>query len=348
MKTLGLIKWIAFASVLLLASCKDVAKGGASSVVTGATNEILVVMNKALWDGAVGDSLRTYLEQPQFGLPQPEPMFDLINLPLANFEKNVRLHRNVLMVEISPRVDTATLLFNDSPWARSQKVFKIVAPNETAFYEVFDANKERIMGVFLKAERDRMIEVYKKNSDVSIFNTFKNKYHMILNIPGGYIINKDTNDFVWISSETRVDSKGVIFFQENYTSQSQFNYQIIIDRVNEELKKYIPGPLKNSWMALDTQTPVTASTYNYTGGHYAVVIKGLWTVVNDFMGGPFVLNVVLDEAHNRVIYMMGYVYAPDGKKRNMLRQVESIVYTMNIDYEKTDKEIIERETEEKK
>ena len=31
---------------------------------------------------------------------------------------------------------------------------------------------------------------------------------------------------------------------------------------------------------------------------------------------------------------MGYVYAPEDKKRNLLRQVESIVFSMNLDYEK--------------
>ena len=46
--------------------------------------------------------------------------------------------------------------------------------------------------------------------------------------------------------------------------------------------------------------------------HYALLIRGLWTAENDFMGGPFVLNVVLDEKNSRIIYMMGYVYAPDG------------------------------------
>ena len=44
------------------------------------------------------------------------------------------------------------------------------------------------------------------------------------------------------------------------------------------------------------------------------------------------LNVVLDQKNSRIIYMMGYVYAPDGKKRNMLRQVESIVFSMQLDY----------------
>ena len=35
--------------------------------------------------------------------------------------------------------------------------------------------------------------------------------------------------------------------------------------------------------------------------------------------------------------MMGYVYAPDGKKRNMVRQVESILYSMKLDFPEEEK-----------
>lgn len=334
MKIKPVISFLLFAAALTTTSCKESGRKAMLPAVSGSTNELLVIMNKALWDGPAGDSVKTYFGQSQLGLPQPEPMFDVLNLPLSNFDKNVKSHRNVLIVEISGKVDSAGIIFRESPWAASQKYFKISAPNDSVFYRLFDANKEKMMSVFLKAERDRLVNVYKKNPDTEIFNTFKNKYHIILDCPGGYKINKDTSDFIWISSETKVDSRGIVFFQEEYKDQSQLNYQVILDRVNEMLKTYIPGPLANTWMALDLETPVTAATYNYAGLYYAVMEKGLWIVQNDYMGGPFVLNVVLDEARNRVIYMMGYVYAPDGKKRNMLRQVESILFTMEINYDK--------------
>lgn len=315
-----------------LISCKE--GGGrkaALQAVTGSVNEILVITPKVRWDGPIGDSIRAYFGQPQMGLPQGEPVFDLISLPMSNFDKTVKAHRNVLIVSLKSSVDTASITYSDSPWARSQKVFRIVAPTEEAFYKVFDANKEKIMRVFLAAERDRLIDIYKSSPNTKVFDTFRDEYDMLLYCPGGYNINKDTADFVWTSYETRVDSRGFIFFEEPYESVSQLEYQVILDEVNEKLKQFIPGPLDSTWMALDMVTPMTAANYQYAGKHYAWLIKGLWQVENDYMGGPFVLNVVLDQKNNRVLYMMGYVYAPDGKKRNLLRQVESIVYSMNID-----------------
>ena len=71
--------------------------------------------------------------------------------------------------------------------------------------------------------------------------------------------------------------------------------------------------------------------YQYNG-HYAILFRGLWTVVNDFMAGPYELNVVLDQENDRVIYMMGYVYYPNEEKRDMMKQVDAVLNTMVIDY----------------
>lgn len=306
-------------------SCKD--PKPALPSLSGSTHEILVVMDKSQWNGPIGDSVKYWFRQEQIGLPQPEPVFDVLNLPTAFFEKNVKAYRNILFVNISPEVDSASLIFKESPWAKTQKYFQINAPDNKAFLRVFDANKQKITDVFLKAEKDRLMDVYKRKPEAKVAALFKDKYNISLSVPSGYVINKDLKDFVWISYETQVDSRGIIFFQRRYSNLNMFQYQHILDTVNAVLEANIPGPLPKTYMALDTVAPIVSRTYNYDEVHYAVLMKGLWTVVNDFMGGPFVLNVILDEKYNRVIYMLGYVYAPDGKKRNMIRQVEAAMFT---------------------
>lgn len=337
MKTISLIK-TAVLVILTVAgiSCKNKAATGLSNL-SGSVNEILVVMDKNEWNGPAGDTVKTWFMQEQLGLPQPEPVFDVLNLPLPSFDKNVKGYRNVLMVKISPDIDSATIRFKESPWAKTQKYFEIQAPNDREFIRVFDAHKQSMTDVFLKAEQDRLISVYKNKPNTAIYNLFKNKYHMYLACPGDYIINKDTTNFVWISRETRKDSRGIIFFQKEYKDVAQLQYQAIVDTVNAELERYIPGPLPRTYMALDTVAPIDSKVYNFDGDHYAVLMRGLWMVVNDYMGGPYVLNVVVDIQNNRIVYMMGYVYAPEDKKRNRLRQVEAILFTAGVDYNEAGK-----------
>ena len=176
MKIRILVSLLVLTLSYFLFSCKEGGGGRRSALppVSGSTNELLVVMPKTLWEGHVGDTIKEFFGQPQLGLPQGEPVFDLINLPPSNFEKNVRFHRNILTVSIKDKVDTASIVFHESPWARSQKIFQISAPDVEAFYKIFNANKNKMMNVYLKAERDRLIEVYKKIPDTKIFNMFKN------------------------------------------------------------------------------------------------------------------------------------------------------------------------------
>lgn len=326
MKTIALIRLLASAVVFCTAvSCKD--QKPPVSNFSGSTNEVLVIMDKNDWDSSAGDTVKDWFRQEQPGLPQPEPVFDIINLPRSSFEGNIKAYRNIVYTEISPAVKEPVFEFKESPWIKTQKYFRIAAPDKESFIREFNAHKEEMLRVFLKAEQDRRIAYYKQKPDPKIAGFLKDKYKLTCYIPSGYNINKESENFVWISRETKVDSRGLVIIQRKYEGMDQFQYQRIIDTVNAELQRHIPGPLAGSYMAIDTVTPLMAKTYNYDEDHYAVMMRGLWTVVNDFMGGPFVLNVVLDEKNDRVMYMMGYVYAPDDKKRNMVRQVEAILFS---------------------
>lgn len=222
----------------------------------------------------------------------------------------------------------------DSPWSISQKVYKISAPDNEEFLSIFSKYKETMMNTFLVAERNRIAAINRKSADEKIFNHMRDKYKVKLYCPKGYKLNKDADDnFVWISYETAHYSRGIIFMQEQYESEDQLNHHIILDQFNLALQKHIPGPLDSTWMNIDPQQPMLVNQYNYNKKYYSIMLKGLWHVENDFMGGPFILNTVLDTGANRIIYMFGYIYAPEDKKRNMTSQVEAIVSSFKINYD---------------
>jgi hypothetical protein len=63
---------------------------------------------------------------------------------------------------------------------------------------------------------------------------------------------------------------------------------------------------------------------------YAVEIRGIWKVHNDFMGGPFVSYTFVNPNNNKIITLYGYVYKPNTEKRDLLRQVETILYSVSF------------------
>ena len=314
--------------VVLFCSCNK-SKKAMQPGISGNSYEIMAVMNKTLWESTVGDTLRSVFMQDMAGLPQEEPLFNMVNIPLTYFDQELKTHRNVLQVVISKDVKDANIIFKKNAWARHQMYVKMLAKDSESFYSLLSENKDKLLSLFLGEELSRLKSYYTKYPNSQIFNNLKNNYGFTLSIPKGYNLNVDTTKFVWISSETPKNSRGLMAYSYPYTAQSQFEANNLIKKRNQLLKKYIPGPTDGSYMSTDTVTPLSVKQYEFNG-LYALEIRGLWKVENDYMGGPFVNLSVLDEKNNRIVCVDGYVYAPQEDKRNLIRQVEAIMHTLDF------------------
>jgi len=67
-------------------------------------------------------------------------------------------------------------------------------------------------------------------------------------------------------------------------------------------------------------------------GEYIVEIAGLWRVVNDKMGGPFVSISRLNPSKTKIITIEGYVYAPNFRKGDFIRELKAMIYSLKWDY----------------
>ena len=72
----------------------------------------------------------------------------------------------------------------------------------------------------------------------------------------------------------------------------------------------------------------------YPNGRYVQVVRGLWEMENDIMGGPFVSHSVVDEINNRVIVVEAFLYAPNRKKGSMMRKLEASLFTLKLPADK--------------
>ena len=57
-------------------------------------------------------------------------------------------------------------------------------------------------------------------------------------------------------------------------------------------------------------------------------IRCWWEVANDFMGGPMVCFVNVDNATGKATVIMFAVYAPEEPQRNLIRELEHLIYTI--------------------
>lgn len=305
--------------------------------ITGKAGELVVVISDDSWNGKPGELLRRTLAQPNASLPQQEPLFNLVNVPHAGFKSIFRSTRNILQTSISSNVDTVGVVIKDDVWAYPQATVEIKAKNAEQFAEIFNANSDLILSYFLSAEKERLTLNYAKYYEKGVYNVLNDKFGVTMKVSPGFEIVDQQQDFIWFKFETPEISQGIVLYTLPYVSDSTFTVDFLVSARDSILKANVPGPTKGSYMSTEKSFDQVFNIFEHNG-NYASEMRGLWRVENDFMGGPYISIAVLDASKQRVVVAFGYVYAPSKDKRNFLRQVEAMIYSLKLnDQQKNDK-----------
>lgn len=332
--------YLLFLPALLIAVIFACSGGGTHmhKNITGNAGEMVVVISKESWESAPGKLIRETLAQPHPGLPQDEPLFDIIDVPHAAFKDIFRSTRNIIQTSISPNTDTEGITFTDDVWAYPQATVQINAKNADNFIRIFNENSEKIISYFLAAERERLTINYEKYYEKAVYNVLEKDFKVTMKVPPGFVIAKQDKDFIWYKFESPDISQGIILYTFPYVSDSAFqeSYQL---RIRDSLLKiHVPGPAEGSYMSTEKRLEQMNTVFEHDG-NYAAEMRGLWRVENDFMGGPYISLAALDAANQRVVNAFGYVYAPSKNKRNFLRQVEAMIYSLKFNNQKENDKI---------
>lgn len=313
---------------MLIFSCNS-KPGARMETITGKSGEVIVLIGKETWKGKTGSVIRQVLAQPQSSLPQEEPMFNLIDVPPEAFKDLFKTSRNILTVKISSTYTEPKVEFTNDTWAYPQAVINIQASSPENFEELFRENGDKIIAYFLKAEKDRLKMTYKASHEKGVYKTLLDDYKIKLYVPTGFNIVKKDSDFVWIRYDTPLITQNILIYTYPYDSDSAFTTNYQLAKRNLYTKTHVKGAIPGSYMTTEMELPCDFNIFKYNG-NYASEMRGLWRVENDFMGGPFISLSALDASRRRVVTVEGNVFAPKNNKRNYLRQVEAMVYSLEF------------------
>ncbi len=316
---------ICILTAVLSTACTE--KLGEKPSSSGKTCEILVVADRSLVESSVGDTLKAFFMQEQEGLNQSEPLFTMPYLSLSAFEdaSMFQAHRNIIMININDTCKEKLEVIKNYK-SQPQIVFILNAPNKDAFFHLFSEKKELIKATFDETERVRINKAFKRIEEISARKAVRKIFNFSMIFPNGFKVAKKTRDFAWIRQESKHYSEAVMIYTYPYSDKKQLNPQYIIALRDSLTKQYIPGPTDGSYMTTEKEFPPMSKEINFNG-LYAVEIRGLWKLEGDFMGGPFINYTFVDEKNNRIIMLDGYLYSPKKPKRDLLKQIEAIIYT---------------------
>ncbi len=154
MQNLQIVKLL-FIFFWLIPAC-DINDKPVLSSSTGKAGEVIVVIEKKHWNSPEGGLLREYLAKQHIALPQSEPIFNLVNISHAGFTGILKIHRNILLIDITDKESPSFIVKRDL-WASGQLVVKITAPDEELIVAMINKNKKALPNHFINIERERLI-----------------------------------------------------------------------------------------------------------------------------------------------------------------------------------------------
>ncbi len=320
------IATIMFAATLLLTACHSrqneaIVKKSSS----GKTCEVLLAADKSTYYGENKILIDSILREIQPGLPQPEPRFDVVNVPVSSLHNTqmFQMHRNIILCDIAPDNPNKLYISHDK-WASPQVMIDVAANSDSALQALLRMHAATIKRELYHTEHLRIIKAFHNTRNVELMQRVEKKFGFKMTFSDEFRWATEDAEFAWIRKETKDFSLGILIHTMPYQNENQFLAEKIDNRLDTLLRRNVPGPAEESYMGTERRIDIEHQVVEYPGSSYCVETRGLWRVFGDFMGGPFVSYTILSPDGNQLVEVLGYVYCPRFNKRDYLMQVEGI------------------------
>ena len=312
-------------SAVILSGCNSNSKV-ALSASSGNINNLSVVIDNNLWEGSVGDNIRSLIGASLYGLPQDEPLFTLRQMPTSIFTGFVRKNRIVLKVVKGE--EAGTQFYKDS-YAKPQKMVVVSGFTNSEIIDQIKENADKIISVFkfeeIKEKQRRILKSISKN------NNIETVLGVTMDFPSAYRVAKEEGDFFWLRRDIQTGTINFLVYEIplNQIRQKDNPINEVIKLRDSIGKAHIPGPLEGTYMITEeAYTPAISKTL--IGERNAYETRSTWQVKNAFMAGPFLNYVIKDEQKQRFVVFEGFVFAPSVGKRDYMFELEAIAKSIKF------------------
>jgi hypothetical protein len=354
-KTIHPFTFAVFISLILISCNKDWLGDQTKPKGRGEPGEIILVLDSARWSGEIGSEFRKIFRASVDGLPRDEPLFDLRHVTPFDFKGILKNAKNLMLVvpindmnKESVRMrnfftrdaidsmrsnNDIFLISRKNLFATDQQVLFIIGHNDASLEEKIKSNESSLVSFFNKVEEKRAYQrIYNVRSERLIMNNIAEKYHFEIQVPFGWKIAEEEENFIWLRQAGDQVDKNIFVAFKPYLNENQFDNDSLIQWRNEIAGKYIyENPDKiNSYMITEPLIPPTITEVNFNG-LYAKKMIGRWKTNNISMGGPFVSYVFVDENTNRMYYLEAFLYSPGVNPRELVRELDLNLNTFRIE-----------------
>lgn len=245
---------------------------------------------EVLLEGDTDSIVTKILEEDVPALPQPEPMFDLIQIKRGQNSSLYQTMRNRVVVDVNRHHKGYEVQMARDVNASPQVLVKIKAQSVEQMKARLDG--EKLRQLLDQSELQHLGDIVKQN--VEMQKKVKLLFGIDMKVPYDMNASKKGKEFLWISNNANSGMKSLLIFRAKNDLEAE-----------KILRKNMVGETDSMYMVVPAGEE-----------------RGLWYMKGDYMGGPFVRKSKGD------VVIIGFVYAPEMKKRNLIKQLEAVLTTI--------------------
>lgn len=248
-------------------------------------------------------------------LPQPEPLCQLIQVKKGKIHGSYLLVRTRIVVNIPAAEFSVRLSRNEN--ASPQTVIRISARSLQQLREKL--NPEKLRQLVDETELEHLASIISTNpskQNREMQQLIKKNFGISMIIPAEMQASKKAGNFIWISNNASSGMKNLILMKvKREERRGKANSDAFPAQENQQidsiLRTNMPGETDSMYMII----PVLSE-------------KGLWEMKGDAMGGPYVMRRIRLRKTGDKIIIIGFVYAPEMKKKILIKQLEAAISTI--------------------
>lgn len=306
--------------LFFLASCSTEGRNGKLPKSTGQPYEVVL-------EGDTDSIVTKILTEEVPALPQPEPLCRLIQVKKGKTHGSYLLVRTRIVVNIPAAEFSVGLSRNEN--ASPQTVIRISARSPQQLREKL--NPEKLRQLVDEAELEHLASIISTNpskQNREMQQLVKKNFGISMNIPAEMQASKKAKNFIWISNNASSGMKNLILMkmkevksEERRAVKVKSEERRVINsdafsaqekqQIDSMLRTNMPGETDSMYMML----PVLSE-------------RGLWEMKGDAMGGPYVMQRIHLRKTGDEIIIIGFVYAPEMKKKILIKQLEAAISTI--------------------
>ena len=297
---------------LLLTSCGLTGMNRKKPASTGQPYEIVL-------EGDTDSIVTRILTEDVPALPQPEPLCKLIQVKKGKTKGSYLLVRTRIIVNITDK-DFAVKLNHDEN-AAPQNIIRINARSVQQLRERL--NGEKLRQLVDEAELEHLAEMISNNpskQNKEMQEEVKKTFGLDMKIPVSMNASKKAKDFIWISNNASTGMQNLLVMKVKSEERRMKNSNAF--HVNDKaqidsiLRTNMPGETDSMYMVIPHLSE-----------------RGLWEMKGDAMGGTYVMHRIHRQTSQTAkpgysLYIIGFVYAPEMKKKILIKQLEAAISTI--------------------